>query len=753
MATTTQPQTTPPELGELLFLRGKTGSGKSKQAIRHIEDAVLDGERILYVLTLKSDVREKAAWIAGLPGLRSRMVFVHTGDFSAHASHTGELIPERRDINEHLHNATVVIMTVHKLLARLIHQPEDLDFALVVWEEFDTICLERIYEEAFCLYLFQAKNGLLGKPLEEIKLIACSATIHAHNVEEIELLLQRFDLALREEVMPGGGQYVILSESLPKAKTKKSLAPRQVEAVVQFLFKNLRLQRTIIFVPSVRRVEDLVSKVIRYWKKELKAPAKQKLTIPPQEESSRAMVLHRIRQEADGLFPPLGEKARQIGVLYEHAQLHPGHRNVMNMAFRGDLAEFGAGPFHWYFCTTTIARAINIQADNIVICNPEAFSVNMNIQMMGRTGRGKRGICYLLSADPLNPEAYRHPQYATSSLSVLTALAYDRYLELKRREIQKSLFPDLDRPKDYKKLDQESITNLLEMKIHLLIQHCGYVAVTNTDNKVVFLSNIIQHVWKTIKSPKINREKLIALLLKPPVEKIGVIAVEKFLPTKAREDLANRLNALMINDFRNHTLLAVQQKHLPRLGPPYPPRTDLIVSSAVENFIDYGDIVEGISFSNTPSASKVVCLRDAQEAVKEGEEATIHFVERFMGIHSQNTSRRSLLAAAYYQRMALYLYKFLATVFPNQRVIIARAYYRASRFPQTLNTKFRQFIAYLYAEEDDPLDFRWESKLTQVADIDRLSGRLSKDLAEVFSGFHDWLEKESRSLDRYFRVK
>ncbi|MHA2500154.1 MAG: helicase HerA-like domain-containing protein, partial [Candidatus Hodarchaeales archaeon] len=115
--------------------------------------------------------------------------------------------------------------------------------------------------------------------------------------------------------------------------------------------------------------------------------------------------------------------------------------------------------------------------------------------------------------------------------------------------VQISLIPDFDRPKDYKKLDQESITNLLDMKIQLLIQRCGYGAVTSTDNKVVFLSNIIQHVWKTAKSPKIDMEKLITLLLTPPVEKIGVIAVEKFFSNKAREDLANRLNALMIKEI------------------------------------------------------------------------------------------------------------------------------------------------------------------------------------------------------------
>ncbi|MFW9914817.1 MAG: helicase HerA-like domain-containing protein [Candidatus Thorarchaeota archaeon] len=115
--------------------------------------------------------------------------------------------------------------------------------------------------------------------------------------------------------------------------------------------------------------------------------------------------------------------------------------------------------------------------------------------------------------------------------------------------VQISLVPNFDRPKDYKKLDQESITNLLDMKIQLLIQRCGYGAVTSTDNKVVFLSNIIQHVWKTEKSPKLDMEKLIALLLTPPVDKIGVIAVEKFFPKKAREDFANRLNALMIKEI------------------------------------------------------------------------------------------------------------------------------------------------------------------------------------------------------------
>jgi hypothetical protein len=53
-------------------------------------------------------------------------------------------------------------------------------------------------------------------------------------------------------------------------------------------------------------------------------------------------------------------------------------------------------------------------------------------------------------------------------------------------------------------------------------------------------------VWENDKSSQLSMEKLITLLLQPPVEKVGVIGVEKFLPTKAREELANRLNALMV---------------------------------------------------------------------------------------------------------------------------------------------------------------------------------------------------------------
>lgn len=115
--------------------------------------------------------------------------------------------------------------------------------------------------------------------------------------------------------------------------------------------------------------------------------------------------------------------------------------------------------------------------------------------------------------------------------------------------VQVSLVPDFDRPKDYKKMkteDPEALTNLLDMKIVLLIQRCGYGSVTSTDNKVVYLSHVIQHIWETAKSQKLPMEKLISLLLKPPVDKVGVIEVEKFLPTKAREEVANRLNALMV---------------------------------------------------------------------------------------------------------------------------------------------------------------------------------------------------------------
>ncbi len=114
--------------------------------------------------------------------------------------------------------------------------------------------------------------------------------------------------------------------------------------------------------------------------------------------------------------------------------------------------------------------------------------------------------------------------------------------------IQISLTPTFEKPSNYEELMVESpdaLLSSLDLKIQLLLSRCGIGTSSSTDNRVIFLNNTIRHLWEeNVKN--VELATLIEKIEEPPFEKVGSLAVDKFISKNKRSELARNINALMV---------------------------------------------------------------------------------------------------------------------------------------------------------------------------------------------------------------
>jgi len=125
------------------------------------------------------------------------------------------------------------------------------------------------------------------------------------------------------------------------------------------------------------------------------------------------------------------------------------------------------------------------------------------------------------------------------------------------------LTPDLTRPKKFLKLHEEApevLLNILELKAQILLQRCGFTDLKPADNRIIFLTEIIRTGWDMLgKSGKaLDLGTIVKMVLDPPFAKVGVIEVEQFIGSKIREELARRINAVMVRSIGKGLKLDIQ---------------------------------------------------------------------------------------------------------------------------------------------------------------------------------------------------
>ncbi|MHA1994641.1 MAG: helicase HerA domain-containing protein [Candidatus Hodarchaeales archaeon] len=139
--------------------------------------------------------------------------------------------------------------------------------------------------------------------------------------------------------------------------------------------------------------------------------------------------------------------------------------------------------------------------------------------------------------------------------------------------VQISLTPHFEKPKNYTNMMEESpdaVLSALDLKIQLLLSRVGIGTSSSTDNRVIYLNNIIRHVWENERKNAVGLELLIERIQEPPFEKVGSLAVDQFISNTKRQELARNINALMVRavpgvelDFDKLIGLATKEKKTP----------------------------------------------------------------------------------------------------------------------------------------------------------------------------------------------
>ncbi|MHA2095401.1 MAG: helicase HerA domain-containing protein, partial [Candidatus Hodarchaeales archaeon] len=116
--------------------------------------------------------------------------------------------------------------------------------------------------------------------------------------------------------------------------------------------------------------------------------------------------------------------------------------------------------------------------------------------------------------------------------------------------VQISLTPNFEKPKNYSKMMEESpdaMLSSLDLKIQLLLSRVGIGTSSSTDNRVIYLNNIIRHVWENEGKNVVGLDLLIEKIQDPPFKKIGSLAVDKFISNTKCQELARNIHALLVS--------------------------------------------------------------------------------------------------------------------------------------------------------------------------------------------------------------
>jgi hypothetical protein len=114
--------------------------------------------------------------------------------------------------------------------------------------------------------------------------------------------------------------------------------------------------------------------------------------------------------------------------------------------------------------------------------------------------------------------------------------------------LQISLIPSFEKPGNYDELMTESpdvVLSSIDLKIQLLLARGGIGASSSTDNRVIFINNIVRHLWDQ-NQKIVELADIIDRIETPPFEKIGSLDVEKFISKAKRSQLSQSINALMV---------------------------------------------------------------------------------------------------------------------------------------------------------------------------------------------------------------
>jgi hypothetical protein len=91
--------------------------------------------------------------------------------------------------------------------------------------------------------------------------------------------------------------------------------------------------------------------------------------------------------------------------------------------------------------------------------------------------------------------------------------------------------------------DKDAYRDRVDITTNSLLSLLGFNADPFTSREYILISNIFEHTWS--KGQNLDLPELISAIQKPPMDKIGVMDVDSFYPSKDRFSLAMMLNSLL----------------------------------------------------------------------------------------------------------------------------------------------------------------------------------------------------------------
>ena len=378
---------------------GKTGQSKTHSTFAEIG---LRKGTALVVVPRKSMTDETVHKLNFLDFLQP-VAILGQDKWSGRSTNEGPDTPSKNDILAGETPGTIV-GNVHKVIAFFIGDPLRVKIDFVFVDELQNVADRTSYTElVLSIVRFYQLNEIWG-----CDLICASATIG-----NPEVLADWLDAKLLYPPDYGGrqvGGYDISYARLSRIKrrNKRHLPEVHVEDVSKILARWIhkhKYSRFLIFSPSRRGAEELSLALA----KRLSIFGRKLASVDIQKAKKYNKTL---------------SQALNNGISFYHARLNNKERLDIDSFFR-------EGKLSGLVGTTSLAQGVNLCVDFVAVIYPEIYTTGEICQMMGRTGREKKGDVLLLPMD----QYYRYRESLIepiiSQLTSFDVAQYSYYLSLK----------------------------------------------------------------------------------------------------------------------------------------------------------------------------------------------------------------------------------------------------------------------------------------------------------------------------------
>ncbi|NXU88532.1 HELQ Helicase, partial [Xiphorhynchus elegans] len=352
-----------------------TSGGKTLVAeIIILQELLCRQKDVLMILPYVAIVQEKV-WIQGLSSFGIELGFL----VEEYAGSKGRFPPIKKRIKKSLYIAT--IEKGHGLVNSLIETERINDLGLVVVDELHMLgegSRGAILEITLAKILYTTKNT---------QIIGMSATLN--NVGDLQKFLRAEyysnnfrPVELKEYVKIRDTIYAVDSKTengftfsrLLNFKYSSYLEKADPDHIIALVTEVIPNYSCLIFCPTKKNCENVVSMVCKYLKKEFRA----------HREKEKQDLIKNLKSIGNGSVCPVLKQTIPFGIAYHHSGLTNDERKSIEEAY-------SSGVLCLLACTATLAAGVNLPARRVILRAPyvanDFLRKNQYKQMIGRAGR------------------------------------------------------------------------------------------------------------------------------------------------------------------------------------------------------------------------------------------------------------------------------------------------------------------------------------------------------------------------------